>query len=224
MQNNQLRSKIEKVGYCIFTFFFWYLVIGFFLQSNYPIYDYPFNRDVAYETLRDGLTLSAYFLAPAMAYVLFEDWRIQHKLIRAENLYDDVDSSIDDAYQRAENLMLDITQRTVGADFVEKIIKNNEDLDRLLKSTYRKIALFKYNHTKEGQLFINKADSLLQQLSNVYFQILFIKADLVRLESDDENEVLASKVTIKLNVHHLIETLDVIKKDLPTLKELKPTI
>lgn len=224
MQNNQLRSKIEKVGYCIFTFFFWYLVIGFFLQSNYPIYDYPFNRDVAYETLRDGLTLSAYFLAPAMAYVLFEDWRIQHKLIRAENLYDDVDSSIDDAYQRAENLMLDITQRTVGADFVEKIKKNNEDLDRLLKSTYRKIALFKYNHTKEGQLFINKADSLLQQLSNVYFQILFIKADLVRLESDDENEVLASKVTIKLNVHHLIETLDVIKKDLPTLKELKPTI
>ena len=224
MQNNQLRSKIEKVGYCIFTFFFWYLVIGFFLQSNYPIYDYPFNRDVAYETLRDGLTLSAYFLAPAMAYVLFEDWRIQHKLIRAENLYDDMDSSIDDAYQRAENLMLDITQRTVGADFVEKIIKNNEDLDRLLKSTYRKIALFKYNHTKEGQLFINKADSLLQQLSNVYFQILFIKADLVRLESDDENEVLASKVTIKLNVHHLIETLDVIKKDLPTLKELKPTI
>lgn len=224
MQNNQLRSKIEKVGYCIFTFFFWYLVIGFFLQSNYPIYDYPFNRDVAYETLRDGLTLSAYFLAPAMAYVLFEDWRIQHKLIRAENLYDDVDSSIDDAYQRAENLMLDITQRTVGADFVEKIIKNNEDLDRLLKSTYRKIALFKYNHTKEGQLFINKADSLLQQLSNVYFQILFIKADLVRLESDDENEVLASKVTIKLNVHHLIETLDVIKKDLQTLKELKPTI
>jgi len=224
MQNNQLRSKIEKVGYCIFTFFFWYLVIGFFLQSNYPIYDYPFNRDVAYETLRDGLTLSAYFLAPAMAYVLFEDWRIQHKLIRAENLYDDVDSSIDDAYQKAENLMLDITQRTVGADFVEKIIKNNEDLDRLLKSTYRKIALFKYDHTKEGQLFINKADSLLQQLSSVYFQILFIKADLVRLESDDENEVLASKVTIKLNVHHLIETLDVIKKDLPTLKELKPTI
>ena len=84
MGNKDLENKILKVGMWIFTFFFWYLVVAFFLKSDYPIYDQPFNRKDAYEALRDGLTLSAYFLAPAVAFILFNDWRSQHKIIKNE--------------------------------------------------------------------------------------------------------------------------------------------
>lgn len=86
MKNNELLIKVEKVGYGIFTFFFWYLVIGFFLKSDYPIYEQPFNRADAYEVLRDGMTLSAYILAPAIAVVLFSDWREQHASIKNEKI------------------------------------------------------------------------------------------------------------------------------------------
>ncbi|AWL29216.1 hypothetical protein DJ533_11885 [Acinetobacter defluvii] len=78
MKINDLKKELKKVGMYIFTFFFGYLVIGFFLNSNYPTYQYSFNLIKAYEVLRDGLTLSAYFLAPAVAFVLFNDWREQH--------------------------------------------------------------------------------------------------------------------------------------------------
>jgi len=84
MEGVELYKKLEKVGRCIFSFFFWYLVIAFFLKSEYPIYNYSFNRKDAYEVLRDGLTLSAYFLAPAVVVVAFNDWRKQHKEVALE--------------------------------------------------------------------------------------------------------------------------------------------
>lgn len=84
MENDKLKKKIEKMGICIFTFFFGYLIVAFFLKSDYPFYNYSFNRNNAYEVLRDGLTLSAYFLAPAVGLVLFSDWRVQHREINRE--------------------------------------------------------------------------------------------------------------------------------------------
>lgn len=84
MKNNELFKKVEKASYGIFTFFFWYLVIGFFLKSDYPIYDQPFNRIAAYEVLRDGITLSAYFLAPVAALLVFDGWQDQHRRISNE--------------------------------------------------------------------------------------------------------------------------------------------
>ncbi|MFC2996447.1 hypothetical protein ACFODO_14490 [Acinetobacter sichuanensis] len=95
MSNKELENRILKVGMWIFTFFFWYLVIAFFLKSDYPIYNQPFNRKDAYEVLRDGLTLSAYFLAPAVACVLFNDWRSQHIEIKNEEVTQDIWKLVD---------------------------------------------------------------------------------------------------------------------------------
>lgn len=83
---NGLNQNIKKICFWVFSGFFWYLVISYFLLSDYPIYDQPFNHKIAYEVIKDALGLSAAFLAPAIAVVLFSDWRVQHTSIRNENI------------------------------------------------------------------------------------------------------------------------------------------
>lgn len=86
MEENEVKEQIKKVCFWIIGFFFCFLVVGFFLKSNYPIHQYVFNTTDAYEVITDGLSLSAYFLAPAIAYVLFTDWRYQHRKINNEKI------------------------------------------------------------------------------------------------------------------------------------------
>lgn len=84
MKKKTLEEKIRLVGFWTFGFVFWYLVIAFFLKSSYPIYEYSFNREDAYDTIKDALTLAAAFLAPVAAFVFFSDWRAQHKELSNE--------------------------------------------------------------------------------------------------------------------------------------------
>ena len=56
MKKKTLEEKIRLVGFWTFGFVFWYLVIAFFLKSSYPIYEYSFNREDTYDTIKDALT------------------------------------------------------------------------------------------------------------------------------------------------------------------------
>lgn len=78
MANKSLNEKFKIIGFWTFGGIFWYLLISFFLLSDYPIQDYPFNHKKTYEVLKDALTLAATSLAPVAAFVLFTDWREQH--------------------------------------------------------------------------------------------------------------------------------------------------
>ena len=84
MKKKTLEEKIKRVGFWTFGGVFWYLVIAFFLKSNYPIYEYNLDRSAAYDIIKDALTLAAAFLAPVAAFVLFIDWKIQHKEVHNE--------------------------------------------------------------------------------------------------------------------------------------------
>lgn len=95
MGSGDLKENMKKVGMYSFTFLFWYWVIAFFLKSEYPIYNYSFNRRDAYEVVRDGLTLLAYFLAPVVAFLLFNDWRSQHSEIKNEEVTQDIWKLVD---------------------------------------------------------------------------------------------------------------------------------
>ncbi len=55
-----------------------------FLKSKYPIFNFSFNPDTAYDVLKDALTLAAAFLAPVAAFVLFSNWREQHIEVEIE--------------------------------------------------------------------------------------------------------------------------------------------
>lgn len=104
MAKNKLNEKIKNICFWTFAGIFWYLLISYFLLSDYPIQNFPFNHKKAYEVLKDALTLAATFLAPVAAFVLFSDWRESHVEIRNEN---------------------------IGLDLYHFIIKTNNDLDRI---------------------------------------------------------------------------------------------
>jgi len=94
MNKKTLEQKIKLVGFWTFGGVFWYLVIAFFLKSNYPIYEYNLDRSKAYEIIKDALTLAASFLAPVAAFVLFTDWREQHAAIKNERISEDIKKQI----------------------------------------------------------------------------------------------------------------------------------
>ncbi|MDO7226359.1 hypothetical protein Q5M53_08920 [Acinetobacter baumannii] len=104
MAKKKLNEKIKNVCFWTFAGIFWYLVISYFLLSDYPLQNYPFNHKKAYDVLKDALTLAATFLAPVAAFVLFSDWRESHVEIRNEN---------------------------IGLDLYNFIVKQNNDLDRI---------------------------------------------------------------------------------------------
>lgn len=93
MAKDDLKVKIRKIWKCTFIGIIFFLFISFFLKSSYPITHHKFNFADAYDVLKDTLTLAAAFLAPVAAFVLFNDWRIQHnKAFKASfflNLYKD---------------------------------------------------------------------------------------------------------------------------------------
>lgn len=102
MTNKTLEEKIQTVCFWAFGGLFWYLVVAFFLKSSYPIYQYNFNPSMAYEVIKDALTLLAAFLAPVAAFVLFSDWRSQHILISNEK----ISSAIKDNILKIEKMLL----------------------------------------------------------------------------------------------------------------------
>ncbi|HHP4688585.1 hypothetical protein [Acinetobacter baumannii] len=85
MPETELKRKIKIVGFWTFGGIFWYLVISFFLLSNYPLHNFSFNNQKAYEVLKDALSIAAAFLAPVAAFVLFDDWRTSHRLKNNES-------------------------------------------------------------------------------------------------------------------------------------------
>ncbi|MCS6738633.1 hypothetical protein NOM94_02010 [Acinetobacter baumannii] len=93
MTKDDLKVKIRRIWKWTFIGIIFFLFISFFLKSSYPITHHKFNFADAYDVLKDTLTLAAAFLAPVAAFVLFNDWRIQHnKAFKASfflNLYKD---------------------------------------------------------------------------------------------------------------------------------------
>ena len=152
MKNNELLKKVEKVGYGIFAFFFWYLVIGFFLKSDYPIYEQSFNRSAAYELLRDSLTLSAYFLAPAMAVVLFSDWREEHASVKNEKISLEVKNLLSNAISSLETWIRNYSHSDAANEDIRLYFRDM----RLLNKSQDDITIFN-DCSKE---YVDKLDKI----------------------------------------------------------------
>ncbi|HEC0425313.1 TPA: hypothetical protein R1R70_003954, partial [Acinetobacter baumannii] len=67
-----------------------YLLISFTILSSFPWYPYQLNKKLAYEVLKDAFTIGAAFLAPIAAFVLFTDWRVEHRIKSTLQLLEDL--------------------------------------------------------------------------------------------------------------------------------------
>lgn len=77
MVKKSFEEKIKDVGFWTFIFFILYLIVGYLLESLWL--SKPLKLDDIYDLLKDGFGITAAFLAPVAAFVLFTDWRKEHR-------------------------------------------------------------------------------------------------------------------------------------------------
>lgn len=77
MANKNLNKKIVDAVFWTSIFLLVYLIVGFLLGSSWLSKGLTF--DESYNLLKDALSITAAFLAPVAAFVLFSDWRSEHK-------------------------------------------------------------------------------------------------------------------------------------------------
>ncbi|WP_288456149.1 hypothetical protein [uncultured Acinetobacter sp.] len=90
MAKKTLEEKIELVCWWALGLTILYFLVGAFLISDGP----KFDPTKTYNLLKDTLTLTAAFLAPAFAFVLFSSWKEQHFQTKIEKdaqyIYEDI--------------------------------------------------------------------------------------------------------------------------------------
>lgn len=106
---SNLKEKIRDVVFWICAGGAIYLIVAFLMKTDWL--SSPKKLSELYEIIRDTLTLMAYFLAPAAAFVLFSDWRMEHIEKTREQQGSDI-----------YNLFLNI-----NSDFVELNIEMQEE-------------------------------------------------------------------------------------------------
>ena len=76
MIKKSLEEKIKDVVFWTIAFFILYTIVGFLLETNWLKTVITLRK--VNEILKDSLTITAAFLAPVAAFVLFSDWRKEH--------------------------------------------------------------------------------------------------------------------------------------------------
>jgi hypothetical protein len=92
MTKKTLEEKIKHVLVWAFILSIVYFAIGAYLKSDGP----KFDPSKTYELLKDTLTLTAAFLAPVAAFVLFSDWRNEHVEKKLDSIADKLLIDIND--------------------------------------------------------------------------------------------------------------------------------
>lgn len=87
MARRKLKDKVELSIFWMGLFCLTYLIFGFILKSDLTK---PTDSSIFYEVLKDALTITAAFLAPIAAFILFSDWRVEHKIKNTLQLLDDL--------------------------------------------------------------------------------------------------------------------------------------
>lgn len=161
MAKKALEEKIKNVGFWTFSFFAWYLIVAFFLKSNYPIYEYLLNRKDAYEVIKDALTLTAAFLAPVAAFVLYSEWQISHRLIKNEQLIENLHIEIRDINYKLSMLVFNL-QYQANQNDEKEMLPYKDDLKNLDEKHFRALSEIERIKSKfENQDFFDQAKEYL---------------------------------------------------------------
>lgn len=110
MSKKTLKEKINDVAFWAIIFLILYLIVGYLLESLWL--SKPLKLDGIYDLLKDGFGITAAFLAPVAAFVLFVDWKDEHRAKSNEKLSAEIRLSLYDAYiQIASYTSIDTPQK-----------------------------------------------------------------------------------------------------------------
>lgn len=141
MARKTLKEKISDVVFWTVIFLILYLIVGYLLESLWL--SKPLKLDDIYDLLKDGFGITAAFLAPVAAFLLFSDWREQHnkqvrnefalKVFRQFEVFEKVIQETSLIYIKMDNLVPDESRdsfdgkhRRIGLN--DRIFRDNHDL------------------------------------------------------------------------------------------------
>lgn len=162
MANKNLKEKISRTKNTFIIGTLAYIVLGLLLLNDYS-YDAHFDPKKIYDVFKDGLTLSAAFLAPVAAFVLYGEWRASHRMIKNEQLIESLHIDIRDLNYKLSALVFDLThQRKQNEEDVMAIYKS--DLKNLNEKQFRVLSEIERIKSKfDNQDFFNLAKEYLNQ-------------------------------------------------------------
>jgi|GEM_PF-2564663 len=226
MAKKSLNEKIKLIGFWTFGGVFWYLVIAFFLKSKYPIFDYNFNADQAYDVIKDALTLAAAFLAPVAAFVLFSDWRGQHFQTKIEKDSQLIDDLIFEINSKLNSLQRHVLIDVATSEQRKQFYVSNTEIYVEMKLLNRKTFEFKSQKeykSESGKSYINKVEEIskYQKVINDGIRELIMHFDL---DEDSQKFHQTHKLLDHYKNEIIYDTLDLIDEDMIHLSVYKAAL
>lgn len=214
MARRKLEDKIKRVGYFVVGGIVGYLLISFFILSSFPLHQYLLDKKLAYDVLKDSLTLGAAFLAPIAAFILFNDWRVEYHIKEQFNRIDEIKKILQEV-------------ETTLSKYVHRIFKENINYSVEFENFSERLILLEYRDLltillveidEKDQLVIdfkknvgiyyaklNKALNHLHIMEfNAYREGKLIKDDMNRKIHSDEIQEIRDDFMDKYNKFHEI--------------------
>lgn len=157
MAKKTLKEKINDVAFWIVIFLILYLIIGYLLESLWL--SKPLKLDELYDLLKDGFSITAAFLAPVAAFVLFSDWREEHQVKTMYVLIDEIKSVTQDI----ENILKQYMYKIYYPDrlITDEFSTTKESLQLLNQLTTLSRLYLEFNVSDEDtEIFKQHIDSL----------------------------------------------------------------
>lgn len=169
MAKKTLNKKIVDVIFGTSIFLVMYLIVGFLLGSSWLSKGLTFEE--SYELLKDGLSITATFLGPVAAFVLFSDWRVQHVEVKTEKEAELLVKNILDLNNEVESIDIDLRNSLNETKQLNHNNKIQEIRSGLLKLHTDMSISFGDEERTEG--FINISSDLIYEMLN-YLNLMSI--------------------------------------------------
>lgn len=160
----------EKTNFIIKKFLIYtplFILLGLLLLNDYSL-EAKFDPSKVYNVIKDGLTLSAAFLAPAVALVLFSSWKEQYFQTKiekdAQSIYEDVVGYLS-LLHKLERI---VQKNKIDENEYQKAIELRDRLRPVSEELNRKIIGFKAQseyESESGLLFHAKSKDI-----SIYFR------------------------------------------------------
>lgn len=219
MTNNELKNQIKKVIVIFIVCTLLYIFLSILLLNDYSA-GASFDPKKIYDILKDALTLAAAFLAPVAAFVLFSDWRIEHRLKKLENSSKSVVQQTQELYSN----FFDFYIKLLNSGLVNKAKVNNylSDLTALMiRVDMVRNSIVEFYNLEDGLEFIGEINKTLYLFNDV-------SSDLYRAIKIYESKYLNQTISYYADFHELLNqeakytqmNLELIKGKLDPIRKL----
>lgn len=179
MKGKTLEQKSSLALFGTAVFFAILFALGVFLKTDL-LSKCPTANEV-YEIGRDALTLTAYFLAPLTALLLFSDWRLEHVEKTREKQVESIYSSEQKLYSALFDLDSEIEYEESLKKEGQKAIENRQKI--LLSDLFKfENLLNEFDYDDENSLkYKQLAKDILYQYKEMFYYIGLKYSSLLKM-------------------------------------------